>query len=483
MNTHQSRRRRRAGFVLVLLVVIVLGVLAGAGAAILPRGQRIAPGVAVDGMELGGLLPAEARARLTGAVAAVTDQQVALLAGDDRLPVSLSELGARPDLDAAVRAARGVGRSGSLVARLLEAGRARWQGRGLPLAYAIDDARAQALLEAFAARIDTPPVDARARWNGSAVVVTPGHAGARLEVSASLALVRETVMAALAADEPVPETLELVYQARLPRVTTEMLSPIDTVLGEFSTSYATSSRNRAGNIETASGVIDGVLVMPGEVFSFNGTVGPRTRAKGYREAPVIVNGEMDTGIGGGICQVSTTLYNAVLLANLGIVARSHHSLPSHYVKTGMDATVSYSAPDFKFRNTMTVPVAIEMQTGGRRLTARVLGQGPRPDVRIERTNIAALPGRGARTVEDPTLPKGRRVVEKKGRAGIAVTVVRVVGSGPDAVREVISRDRYPGSTGLVRVGTGPEKPPAAGTGPGAPPVPGTGGAVPPAPPE
>ena len=451
------RGRVRIGLVLLMICFVLICMMIGAGAALLPRDEHITTGVVIEGVNLGGMTKSQAEQVLTEHISALDDQQVTLSAGDESRIVTLKEIGTRPDVMTAVNEAYVVGRGGSIFNRVVEAGQARWIGRSLRLCYAVDEARIHDELHRLGREIDHPPIDASAHWNGREVVLVPGHPGAKLDMPASLKRVKETILDTLARQQSVPATIELEYRTKYPKVTTDMLKEVDTVLGEFSTSFATSSRNRATNIETASKYLNHTVVPAGQVFSFNQTVGERTVAKGFREAPVIVNGEMDFGIGGGVCQVSTTLYNAALLANLSIVARNHHSIPSHYVKPGLDATVSFGALDLQFRNPMATPIVIEATAGNRQLVMRVLGKGPKPDVHIERTGLSRT-GMRITTRQDPTLPKGKKVVEQKGRSGVKVTVIRVVGSGPDATRETLSTDRYPGETRIVRIGTGPAKP-------------------------
>jgi vancomycin resistance protein YoaR len=431
-----------------------LGVAFGLGSALLPRPEVIAAGVTVNHVNLGGMTSAQASKALRDAFAGVTEHSLTLTAGEHTRRVRLHELGIVPDVATTLRDALAVGHHGTLAARICAAARARWSGVTLATAFSANVKRAHAVLTAFGRAIDIPPVDAGAHWNGTRVLITPEQVGAKLNVPAAVKLVQQTLYTAVRTDRPLPATLALPYQEKSPRVSGEDLQQVDTLLGTCSTGYGSSSRNRVQNILMAAEAIDGTVLLPDETFSFNDTVGPRSAAGGYREAPVIVNGQLDTGIGGGICQVSTTLYNAVLLADLKIVTRNHHSLPSHYVAAGLDATVSYGSLDFRFRNNTETPIVIATAPHGRRLTVSILGTGPKPDVHLLRSNISRFPGRII-TQQDPTLPAGKKVVDHKGTSGLAVTVTRVVGSGPAAKRQILSHDRYPGEPTIIRVGSGP----------------------------
>ena len=132
------------------------------------------------------------------------------------------------------------------------------------------------------------------------------------------------------------------------------------LLSTFSTKYAASNKNRTTNLILASNKINGTVLMPGEVFSYNKVVGKRTIAAGYKEAPIYVSGRVEDGLGGGICQITSTLYNAVVFANLEIVERSNHQFVPSYVGASRDATVVYGALDFKFKNNTDYTIIINV---------------------------------------------------------------------------------------------------------------------------
>lgn len=145
-----------------------------------------------------------------------------------------------------------------------------------------------------------------------------------------------------------------------PRVTTQQLKlSMQRQISSFATYYNKRNHNRSHNIQLASSAIHHYVLLPGETFSFNKVVGKRTAERGYKRAPVIVRGELSEGLGGGICQVSSTLFNAVDRAGLTIVARYSHSKQVGYVPEGRDATVSWYGPDFSFRNDYDHPIMIK----------------------------------------------------------------------------------------------------------------------------
>lgn len=156
-----------------------------------------------------------------------------------------------------------------------------------------------------------------------------------------------------------------------PTITTEDIKNVkQKLVGSYTTSFDPNNTNRNTNIRLASNAISGIILMPGEEFSFNKVVGKRTKERGYKEAGVIVKGEFSEGIGGGICQVSSTLFNSVDEAGLKITRRQSHSAEVNYVPKGRDATVSWGGPDFRFKNNLNKPVLIIIEMGTSKLTVK-----------------------------------------------------------------------------------------------------------------
>lgn len=178
--------------------------------------------------------------------------------------------------------------------------------------------------------------------------------------------------------------LKVVY----PNVTTNMIGneAFPDELSRFSTNYAASNTNRTTNLVLAAGKINGTVLMPGETFSYNQVVGERTIAAGYKEAPIYVSGKVEDGLGGGICQITTTLYNAVVYANLEIVERTNHQFVPSYVGAGRDATVVYGAIDFKFKNNRNYPIKIVCSVSGGVASFQILGLKTNNEYNVEITS-------------------------------------------------------------------------------------------------
>lgn len=170
-------------------------------------------------------------------------------------------------------------------------------------------------------------------------------------------------------------TTDIVIQGKMKEITPSRkkkdLVKVNSIISTYTTRFNMGNENRCTNIKLASSSIGGTVVMPGENFSFNDVVGERTSQKGYKAAKVIINEKFVDDLGGGICQVSSTLYNAVMRANIMATERMHHTIPSSYVPLGMDATVDYGNIDYKFQNTLNYPIYIQSIMGNGALTFNI----------------------------------------------------------------------------------------------------------------
>lgn len=167
--------------------------------------------------------------------------------------------------------------------------------------------------------------------------------------------------------------MELSIKSQKPSITAGMLKSVDSLLATHSTRYTNSSANRAYNIVKASNSTSDIVLMPGEEFSYNTSTGPRSRSNGYKDAPVIVNGKVQDGSGGGVCQVSTTIYNSALYSGLDITNVRNHSLASTYAPKGKDATVAYGSIDLKFKNPYKHPIYIKNSAYNGTVTSTIYG--------------------------------------------------------------------------------------------------------------
>jgi hypothetical protein len=253
---------------------------------------------------------------------------------------------------------------------------------------------------------------------------------------------------------------DLVFEFRKPKRVASELGNVafDEVLGYFETNYSRSMRYQARtfNLRLAASKLDGYVLLPGETFDFNDVVGPRDEANGYKVAPVIAEGELVDGIGGGTCQISGTLHGAAFFAGLDVVERYPHTRPSSYIKMGLDATVVYPTINFRIRNAYPFPVVLHQTVKNGVVRAEILGKRRARTITLIRKIDQALPYEELER-PDKDLPNGMRVLGQRGIAGFRIHRYRIVREGEHAVRERWN-DTYPPTTQIIRVGTGDMKP-------------------------
>lgn len=216
------------------------------------------------------------------------------------------------------------------------------------------------------------------------------------------------------------------------------------IISTCNTKYDITNTNRVTNLQLAADKINGIVLQPGEIFSFNKVVGERTAKNGFTEAIIYSDGELDYGIGGGICQISSNLYNAVLLANLDIVERKNHSMTVNYLPVGQDATVSYGSVDFKFKNSRSYPLKIKATLNSGVITISICGVKEKNeysvDIVVETTQVDDF-----ETVYEysSSIPAGSQAIKQTGKYGYKCSTYKVLSQNGKVVsKTLLSTDTY-----------------------------------------
>ena len=306
----------------------------------------------------------------------------------------------------------------------------------------------------FAKHVEQPPRDAGFAVRGNTVAVVPARPGRSVDTARTAAAILA------AARRPRNRVARVVVDTTTPKLTTEAARrmAIHGVVGTYTTDYG-GVANRIHNVQLVAHLIDGKLIAPGATFSFNGATGARTAAKGFLEAPVIINGEVTTGLGGGVCQVSTTVFNAAFVAGLRITERVNHALYISHYPQGRDATVDYPDVDLKFVNDTPHWLLLRTFVGSYSLTVTLYGTPTGRKVVSSTSPLVAQGSPPVQTTVDPSLKAGERVVVDPGVPELTTSVTRTVYS---ASGKVIDHDTwystYRASPELVSVGPPKKKP-------------------------
>ena len=308
----------------------------------------------------------------------------------------------------------------------------------------------------------TEPKDARFQPTGSRIRILPGLAG--LEVIPRKAAA--AVLAAGTSGTGTDRSVALPTTTTQPGLTTKEAKALGVkeVMSTFTTTFSAADAPRVHNISLIAAAVHGRLVRPGQVFSMNGATGQRTAAKGYRTAHVIQNGEIVDGLGGGVCQAGTTMFNAAFFAGLPVPERRNHSLHISHYPMGRDATLNWPTTDLKWRNDSPYGIYITSRATPSTLTFTFWSTSRGYKVTSSTSSASNLRAPPTKFKDDPTLPKGKEVVEESGSSGFDVTVSRTVTKAGTVVRRDSFISNYSPWVRVVRRGTGPKDAPEPGAG-------------------
>lgn len=505
-----------------ILLALVIG-FCGFTAYQLYFNDTIRKGVFLGEADLSGKTVQEARAALEELYGGGLDRQLTITAGGQTFTLTASDAGLSYDIAGSARAAYEYGRQGGLLQRAKDLWSARTGKVQLELATTLDEQVLKTQAELISAQVQQPLSPSSYSYADGVFTVDKGQAGyvldgedlcaqmenalrtaqfdapieGKLKITQPQPLDADTILAQIN-QEPVETTLDLQTDPtgntvvagrdgvtldrselekalssdqRIVTVTCQVTHPKYTatelkallfrdVLGECTSSFNARLKGRTTNVLLANGFCNGVILLPGQVFSYNETVGPRTYERGFQDAIVYVGSSAEDGVGGGICQVSSTLYAAMLRADLKTVERYPHSREVTYVGKGEDATVAWGSKDFRFENNTDYPIKLVTSNTENTITIKILGTQTQPNktVKIETKILEKIPFEVQRVL-DETLTPGTEKVESNGYTGYKSETYRVVYvNGVQISRELENRSTYKKYDKVVHYNPAPGQP-------------------------
>lgn len=416
------------------------------------RADTLPDGIYVGEYSLGGMTEEEASEKIQGLIGEMENQKITLVVDGQSVDTTAKELGFHwTNTDAVEQAAASV-TGGNLIRRYLNLKDIEHNHVVIPLETAFDDGRVAAFVAEKCASAVTEPKDASIARENGAFVVTPSAVGKNVDVEATKKALDEAISGGLG--EPVTVTASVAEVQ--PRITTEALSTIQDELGTFSTDFSSSGNSRATNLRVGAGKLNGHVLMPGETLSGYECMHPFTTANGYATAAAYENGQVVDSVGGGVCQISTTLYNAALRAELEIAQRQNHSMIVTYVKPSEDAAIAGTYKDLKITNNYSTPIYVEGYTSGRTLTFTIYGKETRPENRtfkfVSETLGTVDPGPPKEEVDPTMAPGARKQVQSAHRGYKSRLWKYVYVDGVEQSREILHTDTYNASKAIVKVG-------------------------------
>lgn len=456
-------RKSRGGFGIVFVVIIAL-VAVGVGVGVTAHRMKIKKmldainvetfydGISVNKVALDGLTKEEASKKLSSDIDdALKTKIISISDGDKKWTVTYGDFDGKYNIDDTLLAAYNYGRTGTTEERYKMVTDLKSSGKDFEAQYTYDKSKIESKLKEIDSQLTVDAVDSTMKRENGKFVITDEQKGYKMDVDATLAKITAL------ADAQQEGAVDVVGETVEPKVTREENEAATSLIGTYFTTFSSGNEGRNINLKVGCEKINGTEVKPNGVFSMNDALGPQDYAHGFRNAAVIVNGKVEDGIAGGVCQITSTLYNAVILAELNIVERSNHSVPVSYVPLGQDASVAGNYKDLKFRNSTGYPVYVEAYISGNKLIANVYGHETHDSARkvaFDNVLTATIPKPAEKVTEDPNLAEGTRNVTYNGKVGKKVDTYKIVyENGNQVSRELFSKSTYSAVADEVTVGT------------------------------
>lgn len=425
--------------------------------------NTIENGIYIGDKDVSGMTTLEAESAVNEYIDSLKEKKIVLNAmNDNTVTVTAADFDLKWTNPTIVDEAGELGKAGNMVQRYKALKDLEHENMFFPIEISFDESKIESVIQDKCLQYNVEPIDGSLSRENGEFVYDFGQTGVEINVSASAKKIE-----AYLDDEWDKEdtTIDLVADTVEPRGNKEQLSAVKDVLGTFTTSYSTSGSNRSGNVKNGASKINGTLLYPGDSFSTYNTVSPFTEANGYYMAGSYSNGLVVESLGGGICQVSTTLYNAVLLAELEVTQRSNHSMIVTYVDPSADAAISGTQKDFKFVNNLDYPIYIEgYTTSDKQLTFTIYGKETRPSnrkVKYESKVISKTDPVGEKIVADGGAPAGSVSVQSAHVGYVAELWKIVTVDGEEESRTQVNKSTYAAVPRTAAVGTATADPAVA----------------------
>ena len=511
--TYEVKPKKTFAIVICIILLLALLVLSVGFAIINMSNQNIVSGISIRGIEVSGLTEKQASEKISEILNSELEKEINLNIDGEIYSISPKQFEVSFDIEDASRVAYSIGKDGNIFVNNYEILEAMLKKKDISLNMSYDEETLENLLKSINAKLPNAVMDYVYSVEGNELIITKGTAGNAINIEETKKILIEQIKIGnyedieLEVENREPEEIDIgkIYeevhtepknayfvkepfelfphengidfdieeakeilkedkeeyvielQIIKPNIQTNDLGTeaLSDLLSYFSTRYDESNTPRTTNLRLATQKINGVIVMPGETFSYNQTLGKRTAAAGYKEAAGYAGGKVVQMVGGGICQVSSTLYDAVVYANLEIVERHNHMFITSYAGAGKDATVSYGALDFKFKNNRNYPILIKATAKGGVSKVEIYGIKEETEYDVEiYTKVLSYTPFSVIYEDDDTLEEGQEKVSQYGANGCKSITYKIVKlNGVEQSREVLSTDTYSPMNKIIKRGT------------------------------
>ena len=418
------------------------------------KDNTICQGVFIDEVDVSGMTRTEAEAAVENLVDSIRSKGVAVKVHDEFVYATMGDLGYTYESNDIISQALDLGKSGNLIKRYKDLKDIEQGNVVFPLSFTFDESKIKELVSTEVSSYNIAPTNATVKRQNGAFVYTNHTVGSKVNVEKTSKLIADAMTNWNRQDI----VIDAVVEDDMPKYTKEAVEKCNTVLGTYTTEYTTSAQGRAANLANGARLINNSVFYPGDIFNAYNILSPFTEENGYYIAGAYLNGIVVDSVGGGACQVTTTLYNAVLEAELEVVERFNHSMVISYVDLSRDAAIAGTYKNFQFKNNTDSPILIEATTKDRRITFTLWGNETRDTVnrKIEYvTEVLSKKNPPADVVtKDPKQPTTYRKVTQTAHTGYKAKLWKVVyENGIEVSRTLVNSSNYAAAPQYVTVGT------------------------------
>ncbi|WP_042277045.1 VanW family protein [[Clostridium] dakarense] len=410
------------------------------------REGKIHKNISIMSIDISGLTKDEAKRKVKETINHYNE--VNLIYEDKVYKLNKKDLGIVYNIDESVEKAYNIGRDKDIISNIktkvdLDLG----ENKSIDLKCSYNEKNLDKYINFLNENIKVEPINATIKLENDKFNYTKETYGIKIDVDKLKKSIILDVNKVFSNDEKIP-TISIK-----PNFVYDELSKIDTVLGTYETHFNTKLENRVNNIDVAARATNNVIVKPYEEFSFNHYVNDSSIQSQFKNAPVIINGKLEQGLGGGICQVSSTMYNAALYAGLEITKVRNHSIPSAYVSKGRDATVATGNLDFRFKNKYNTPIFITHKMYDNKIVTTIYGnKEDKKEIEVTTEIIKSVPNK-VKIKTSKELFEGEKTVSQNGRTGYKINTFRIYKGDKGNTKEFISESYYPPMDKVVVYGT------------------------------
>lgn len=448
---------RKRGMAAVLVIMVMFAFIAAyvffSYGRIKPDDDKICDGIKVESIEIGGMTKEEASVAVNAYITQLKSRVISLTVNDQTQTCRLDEAGydfsAGNFLDEALK----IGKTGNMLENYREIKEAAQGKINYKVSCTLNEETLNKFVKKCKKKMCMEAKNSSVKMENGEFVYTKSQTGVSIDADETVQMIKEAVAASNGTEAEIKVTANAKVEQ--PAVTEETAAKCKDKIGTFSTTFNAGNVNRTKNLANAARLISGTVVYPGETFSVHDTISPLTEENGYYEAASYNNGKVEDSLGGGVCQVSTTLYNAVLKAELEIVERSPHSMVVSYVKPSMDAAIAGDYKDFKFKNNTSVPIYIQGGTYGSTIYFSIYGEETRSadrEVRFESEVTETIQPGSDKITYDKTKPESYMTVTQEAHTGYKARLWKIVTENGKETKTQVNSSTYSASPRYVTKG-------------------------------